>query len=36
MRFLILAAAMLALPLLGMAQQGRGSNGGGSMPALPA
>ncbi|HEX8336809.1 MAG TPA: pitrilysin family protein [Pyrinomonadaceae bacterium] len=30
MRFLILAAAVLALPLLGMAQQGRGSAGGGS------
>jgi zinc protease len=32
MRFLILAAAVLALPLLGMAQQARsnGSNGGGS------
>src|SRR5215213_10039818 len=30
MRFLILAAAVFALPLLGMAQQGRGSGGGGS------
>src|SRR5215218_4872483 len=30
MRFLILAAAVLALPLLGMAQQGRSSSGGGS------